>query len=73
MIKKKKKYKEDTKSIKIGKETNELSSITSPSTDKAEDFIKSLNYFLIQKLYVLIKGDYKDGFSALIFLKHYKR
>lgn len=51
--------------VKTGKETTDVS-IPDPSTDKAEDFIKSPN-FLIQKLHILIKSDYKDDFSALIF------
>lgn len=46
-------YKEDTKSSKTGKETIDISSIPDCSTDKAEDFIKSPNFFLIQKLYIL--------------------
>lgn len=48
------------------KETNDLRSTPHPSTDKAEDLIKSLN-FLIQKLYILIQGDYNDALSALTF------
>lgn len=62
---------EDTRSSKTGKETNDLSNIPGPGTDRVEDLIKSLK--LLDSETLNIKGDYKHGFNALIFLKHYKR
>lgn len=61
-----KKYKEETQSNKIQERRLMTWVIFGPSTDKAENLIKSLN-LLIQKLYILIKGDYKDDFRAKTF------